>query len=76
MMAAPTTMIRELQQKSSGIEPRDPRAESACLLRQLVCNVVDRRRVNSDVMPRRFENLAVWFRFTRRAEVANIARDE
>jgi hypothetical protein len=27
-------------------------------------------------MPRRFENLAMWFRFTRRAEVAHIARDE
>ena len=32
--------------------------------------------VNSTVIPRRFENLAVWFLFMRRAEVAAIARDE
>ena len=35
-----------------------------------------RRRVNSGVMPHRFENLAVWFLFTRRAEVGAITRDE
>jgi len=32
--------------------------------------VNSRRRVNSTVMPHRFENLAVWLPFTRRAEVA------
>src|SRR5258705_141972 len=44
--------------------------------RQLGRNAVVCGRVNSTVMPRRFENLAVWFLFTRRAEVAVIARDE
>src|SRR6266849_1407588 len=33
-----------------GITNRWTRAESACLLRQLVCNSVDRRRVNSTVI--------------------------